>query len=143
MQKPIVVVPASNLPQAVQDISSCDSAAEISLPPTPIPRSRAATTNKRATKSNSSSSSSSNSSDLRRVRNNEASRKSRQNRRKKQQTQAQMVDVLEEESRRLNQKVKELEALKAEIMKYMTGNIKTTSSSSSSSTQNETNMITL
>lgn len=129
MQKP-VVVPPSNLPQAVQDISSCDSAAEISLPPTPIPRSRA-TTNKRATKSNSS--------DLRRVRNNEASRKSRQNRRKKQQTQAQMVDVLEEESRRLNQKVKELEALKAEIMKYMTGNIKTTSSS----TPNETNMITL
>ena len=120
----VVPPPVANLPQVIEDIASCDSAAEVSLPPTPKPSQRTRTTNKRATKSGGNS-------DLRRVRNNEASRKSRQNRRKKQQTQAQMVDVLEAEGRRLNQKVKELEALKAEIMKYMPGN-RTISSSDSS-----------
>ena len=129
IQKETVAPPSvHNLPQVIQDISSCDSAADASLPPTPKPgRSRAA--NKRTTKPNS---------DLRRVRNNEASRKSRQNRRKKQQTQVQMVDVLEAEGRRLNQKVKELESLKAEIMKYMTGNRTTPSTNSP---QNEINIL--
>ncbi|KZS13173.1 Uncharacterized protein APZ42_021638 [Daphnia magna] len=112
--KPTLVY--SELPKVLQDISA-DSATEYSLPPTPIPRTR--TNTKR-------SSNPSKNSDLRRVRNNEASRKSRQNRRKKLQTQAQLVDVLEEEGRRLTNKIKELETLKAEIMKYMTGRIKTT-----------------
>jgi hypothetical protein len=40
------------------------------------------------------------------------------------QTQAQLVDVLEEEGRRLSSRIKELESLKAEIMKYMTGSNK-------------------
>jgi hypothetical protein len=42
------------------------------------------------------------------------------------QTQAQLVDVLEEEGRRLSNQIKELELLKAEIMKYMTGSNKLT-----------------
>ncbi|XP_046651862.1 uncharacterized protein LOC124342763 [Daphnia pulicaria] len=109
--KPTLVY--SDLPLVLQDISS-DSATESSLPPTPI--SRARTNTKRA----------SNNSDIRRVRNNEASRKSRQNRRNKLQTQAQLVDVLEEEGRRLSNQIKELELLKAEIMKYMTGSNKLT-----------------
>ncbi|XP_046453183.1 uncharacterized protein LOC124200872 [Daphnia pulex] len=110
--KPTSLV-CSNLPLVLQDISS-DSATESSLPPTPISRTR--TNTKRA----------SNNSDIRRVRNNEASRKSRQNRRNKLQTQAQLVDVLEEEGRRLQNTIKELESLKAEIMKYMTGSNKLT-----------------
>ncbi|XP_057375977.1 uncharacterized protein LOC130696867 [Daphnia carinata] len=112
--KPTLVY--SELPQVLQDISS-DSATEYSLPPTPVPRTR--TNTKR-------SSNPSKNSDLRRVRNNEASRKSRQNRRKKLQTQAQLVDVLEEENRRLTNQIREFETLKAEMMKYMTGRINTT-----------------
>lgn len=122
MQQQVDVKPTlvcSNLPQVLQDISG-DSATEYSLPPTPISRSRVNT--KR-------SSNPSKNSDLRRVRNNEASRKSRQNRRKKLQTQSQLVDVLEEEGRRLANKIKELETLKVQIMKYMTGSIKTTTPS--------------
>ena len=107
----------SALPQVLQDFSS-DSATESSLPPTPISRIR--------TNTKRSSNTSSKNSDIRRVRNNEASRKSRQNRRKKLQTQAQLVDVLEEEGRQLNMRIKELETLKAEIMKYMTGSHKMT-----------------
>lgn len=95
--------------------SNCDSAADISLPPTPIARTRTAGRKRASTTVPTHS-------DLRRVRNNEASRKSRQNRRKKQQTQAQLVDVLEEEGRRLVNKIKELEDLKAEMMKYMMRN---------------------
>lgn len=114
--EPVALPVYSNVPETVQDnVSlSSDSVAESSLPPTPIPRGR--TGAKRATNT------ATNHSDLRRVRNNEASRKSRQNRRKKQQTQAQLVTILEEEGRRLVNQVKELEALKAEIMKYMTRN---------------------
>jgi len=70
-------------------------------------------------------------SDLRRIRNNESSRKSRLNRRQKFKTQLQMVSELEEEKRRLTLHVKELEELKALIMKHMTeSRAKSTSSSS-------------
>ena len=57
--------------------------------------------------------------DLRRLRNNEASRKSRQNRRERLTGQLSMLSRLEKEHQELTVKVKELEQLKGEIMKYL------------------------
>jgi len=55
--------------------------------------------------------------DLRRLRNNEASRKSRQNRRERMTGQLSMLTQLEKENQQL--KVKELEQLRDEMMKYL------------------------
>ena len=57
--------------------------------------------------------------DLRRLRNNEASRKSRQNRRERLTGQVSMLSQLEKENQQLIVKVKELEQLKSEMMKYL------------------------
>jgi len=103
-------LPLTILPDVLQDIKVCSEPFRNK----PIPPTRNRVTEKHLSTSHNS--------DLRRVRNNEASRKSRQNRRKKLQTQVQLVEILEDEGRRLTQKVKELESLKAEIMKYITSN---------------------
>jgi len=57
--------------------------------------------------------------DLRRLRNNEASRKSRQNRRERMTGQLSMLTQLEKENQQLIVKVKELEQLRDEMMKYL------------------------
>jgi len=57
--------------------------------------------------------------DLRRIRNNEASRKSRQNRRQRLSAQLSMLSDLEEQHQQLSVKVKQLEQLKSEMMKYL------------------------
>ena len=104
-------IPLTILPKVLQDIKvNHDSVKDEPIPPNSPSRNRL--TGKRLLHN----------SDLRRVRNNEASRKSRQNRRKKLQSQTQLVEILQDEGRRLSQKVNELEALKAEIMKYITSN---------------------
>lgn len=59
-------------------------------------------------------------SDLRRVRNNIASKKSRENRRNRLVMQKKQVEELEAGNKRLETKIRQLEALRDELMKHIT-----------------------